>query len=438
MNATALRRRTAAPAAAPTARRAFRCRCGRPVFFPNDVCLACGTPLGYDPELVALRPLAPTKDPAVFRSLRVRGVLPPRRYRRCANYATPAACNWLLADDAAAQAQPLCRACRLVRTVPDPADRDSAELRRRVELALRSLVSQLIALGLPVASRVTEDPARGITFDLLRAPPGGPRVTTGHADGLVTLDVEEADDVHRETVRAQMREPYRTLIGHLRHEIGHYYWQRLVPGTGWEEPCRALFGDERADYAAALATHYADGPPADWRDRHVSAYASAHPFEDWAETWAHYLHLVDGLDTARSFGIVAHHDEIAFDAFTAESLGLADEPGAEDLAFLGLVNAWIELTVALTQVTRSMGEPDFFPFVLSVPAVRKLHFVHRLVRQEAGGCARGGSPTGAGGVADDGGSSTGAGGGDSGGAGSGAGGASGGNPGSGGTGRGCA
>jgi hypothetical protein len=424
----------------PTARRAFRCRCGRPVFFRNDVCLACGTPLGYDPELVLLRPLAPTKDPAVWRALRVRGAAPLLSYRRCANAASAVPCNWLLRDDEQARIQPLCRSCRLNRTVPDPADRDNAVLWMEVEWAKRGLVSQLIALGLPVASRVSEDTARGVTFDLLRSPPEGPRVITGHADGLITLDIEEADDVHRETVRTRMHEPYRTLIGHLRHEIGHYYWQRLVAGTAYEEPCRALFGDDRADYAEALKAYYAGGAPPDWADRHVSAYASAHPWEDWAETWAHYLHMLDGLGTARSFGLVARPEDLAFDAFGPDALALAGAPSAEDLAFLELVNAWIVTTVALTQVTRSMGEPDFYPFVLSIPAVRKLRFIHEVVKNAAGGWARGGSPTGAGGVAAGDGSSTGAGGGAIGGGAGGDGGVAGGSPGSGapGTGSGAA
>jgi len=421
----------------PTARRAFRCRCGRPVFFRNDVCLGCGTPLGYDPELVLLRPLAPTRDPQVLRAMRTRGsgaALPLRRYRRCANWTSAAPCNWLLPDDAAARLQPLCRSCRLDRTVPDPADRDNAALWLKVEQAKRALVSQLIALKMPVASRVSEDTEHGVMFDLLRSPPAGPRVTTGHADGLITLDIEEADDVHRETMRSRMGEPYRTLIGHLRHEIGHYYWQRLVRGSAWEAPCRAVFGDDRADYAQALQAYYVNGAPPDWKDRFVSAYATAHPWEDWAETWAHYLHMVDALDTARSFGLVAHHDEIQYEPFTAQALlpaAAGTAAAADDLAFLAIVNGWIELTGALNEVTRSMGEPDFYPFVLSAPAVRKLHFVHRLARSlatEAGGLALGGSPTGAGGVAEGDGSSTGAGGGAIGGGGGGSGGDVGGSP----------
>ena len=424
----------------PTARRAFRCRCGRPVFFRNAMCLACKTPLGYDPDLVLLRPLAPTRDPQVFRAMRTRGVgmtLPLSTYRRCINWTSAAPCNWLLPDNEEAKLKPYCRSCRLDRTVPDPTDRDNAELWLKVEDAKRALVSQLIALKLPVESRVSENLEQGVMFDLLRSPLDGPRVMTGHDDGLITLDIEEADDVHRETVRSQMHEPYRTLIGHMRHEIGHYYWQRLVRGTEWEEPCRAIFGDDRLDYGQALQDYYANGAPFDWKNRHVSAYASAHPYEDWAETWAHYLHMVDSLDTARSFGLVAHHDEIQYEAFTPQALAGDDAvatSSADDLAFLAVVNGWIELTGALNEVTRSMGEPDFYPFVLSRPAVRKLHFIHKVVKNAAGGLARGGSPTGDGGVALGDGSSTGAGGGAIGGDSGGAGGADGGNPVSGGTG----
>ena len=408
------------------------------MFFRNDVCLACGTPLGYDPDLVLLRPLAPTRDPQVWRAMRTRGIgatLPLAMYRRCANWTSAAPCNWLLADGEAARRQPFCRSCRLDRTVPDPTDRDNASLWLKVELAKRALVSQLIALKLPLESKVSENPAQGVMFDLLRAPVGGPRVMTGHDDGLITLDIEEADDVHRETIRAQMHEPYRTLIGHLRHEIGHYSWQRLVRGAPWATRCREVFGDERTDYGAALQAHYANGAPVDWPNHHVSAYASAHPHEDWAETWAHYLHMIDTLDTARSFGLVAHHDDIQYEPFKAQALELEGrEPDAEDLAFLAMVNGWIELTGALNEVTRSMGEPDFYPFVLSVAAVRKLHFIHGVVKSEAGGRERGGSPTGAGGVASGDGSSTGAGGGAIGGGSGGAGGVAGGNPVSGGTG----
>lgn len=371
---------------APITPRAFVCRCGRPVFFRNSVCLACHTPLGYDPDRRRLWPLEPAAAGPGDEAGWWRVAQPARgsaaaRWRRCSNLGTPSACNWLVA---AADPQlrehpeaPLCRACRLTRTLPDLSVPENAEHWLRIANAQRRLVSTLIALGLPVRSQ-GEDPQRGLAFDLLRAPPGGPPVVTGHADGLITLDVEEADDSTRERRRRDLREPYRTLLGHLRHECGHYYWWRLVEPGPWLDAFRAVFGDERADYAAALQQHHGAGPPADWNSRHVSAYASCHPWEDWAETWAHYLHLVDTLDTARSFGFDGERVELDYERF--EAAWLEDSGDADPEPFLDLVNGWMELTGVLNELSRAMGLPDFYPFVLSGPALRKLHLVHRIVK----------------------------------------------------------
>lgn len=357
----------------PLTPRAFRCQCGRPVFFPNSRCLACGTPLGYAPERRALLPLEPVPgtDGLWREAGRPRGSL---RWSRCANLGSAAACNWLVAEGDRGGAG-LCRNCRLTRTLPDLSSPANAAGWQRFEHAKRRLVSSLIGLALPLRSKA-EDP-RGLAFDLLRAWPGGPPVTTGHADGVITIDVAEADDAEREARRGALAESYRTLLGHLRHETGHYFWQRLVQRSGWLAPWRAMFGDERQDYAAALARHYAIGAPADWRQRFVSAYASSHPWEDWAETWAHYLHLVDTLDTARSFGIDGARIALQYERFGRELLDGPDDDEAE--RFLQLVNGWMELTGVLNELSRSMGLPDFYPFVLSAAAVRKLHFVHRVV-----------------------------------------------------------
>lgn len=154
---------------------------------------------------------------------------------------------------------------------------------------------------------------------------------TGHANGLITLNVEEADDSIREKVRAAMREPYRTLLGHLRHEVGHYYWDRLVRDSAWLDEFRSLFGDERASYADALKKNYEEGPPVDWPLRFVSSYASSHPWEDWAETRAHYLHMDDTLDTALSFGLGAGDVEIDFEPFTRDVLWQPEVDGAQEL-----------------------------------------------------------------------------------------------------------
>jgi len=376
------------------------------VFFRNSECLACRTPLGYWPEQLQLLPLQDAGE-GLWRAWGSDETA--LRYARCANLHTAAACNWLVTDDGTGSGlQRLCRCCRLTRTVPDLTVVDHSLWWNRIEVAKRRLVSALIGLALPVEDR-EENPTGGMAFDLLRTVPGAAHVVTGHADGVITLDVEEADDAWREKRRTSLAEPYRTLLGHLRHESGHYYWQQLVDGSAWLPEFRALFGDERADYAAALQHHYEHGAPVEWRSRHVSAYASCHPWEDWAETWAHYLHLRDTLDTAHSFGIDGDGVELSYERFGVDALpgtgagagggagsaaamtkgnGKGDATGkrrfrTQEEQFLNLINSWMELTGVLNELSRSMGVADFYPFVLSRPAVGKLHLVHRVVTERA-------------------------------------------------------
>lgn len=355
-------------------RESFRCRCERPVFFRNSVCLGCQTPLGFEPELLAVRALVPGPQPDTWR---VDGEDAGETvWRRCENFNSPAGCNWLVnAEDE----ENFCLACRLNRTIPALDNPENGLWWRKIEIAKRRLVAQLLSLGLPVRSKVSEDPERGLMFDFLRSPEKGPRVLTGHADGLITLNVEEADDSKREKIRHEMREPYRTLLGHFRHEVGHYYWDRLVDGGPWLEKFRALFGDERQDYAAALKRNYEQGPPANWADNHISAYASVHPWEDWAESWAHYLHVVDSLDTALRFGLQGEDVEADIEPFKIEDLYDAEAPDAQH--FLLLVNSWVELTTVLNELARSMGQHDFYPFVMSRPVLRKIHFIHMIVKE---------------------------------------------------------
>lgn len=353
--------------------RTFLCRCGNHIFFRNTLCLGCQTQLGYlhgDGRLVPLDP-GPQSRTWVAEGGRL-------SLKYCGNREMPALCNWMLAaDDPSA----LCIACRLNRTIPNLDDKDNAHYWRLIEMAKRRLVSELLALDLPVKSKVYEDMQYGLMFDFLRSPPNGPRVLTGHANGLITLNVEEADDAKREKMRLEMREPYRTLLGHFRHEVGHYYWDRLVLDGPWLEPFRELFGDERADYAAALRANYRNGPPADWADRYISSYASTHPWEDWAETWAHYLHVIDSLGTALGFGLDAEDLDGTIQPFGRDALHAPDDAGAE--GFLSLLNSWIEMMMVLNELARSMGQPDFYPFVMSKPVVAKLQFVHLVVQGAA-------------------------------------------------------
>jgi len=379
----------AAELQAPTVTRAYQCQCGRPVFLHNSQCLACHTPLGYVIERLGVVPLAPVaQEGAEPDTFTVFGDTNGMRYRRCTNLMTRAACNWMVpapreGDDPAFNTDGLspgfCLSCSVTRTIPDLSIESNGELWRKLELAKRRLVSQLLALGLPVVTRLS-DPAHGLAFDFLSKMPGGPHVMTGHEMGLITLNAEEAEDVVRERIRAEMREPYRTLVGHFRHEIGHYYWDLLVFPTPWIEGFRELFGDERADYATALRKHYDNGPPPDWANRFVTSYASSHPWEDWAETWAHYLHMADTADTAMSFGVDAQNVELTSDLFGPEDLWQPEHP--EAARFLDFLNGWVRLTNVLNELSRSMGQPDYYPFVLPRVAVGKLQFIHEVIAEQ--------------------------------------------------------
>ncbi len=375
---------------APTVSRAYQCQCGRPVFLGNSRCLACQTPLGYVIDRLGVVPLAPL-DPAQIEPDTFTVFADPQgqAYRRCANLTTPASCNWMVPAPRDGEGPAfgtdglvpgLCLACSVTRTIPDLSVEANGELWRKLELAKRRLISQLLALGLPVVTRLA-DPLHGLAFDFLSdAAPGSPRVLTGHEEGVITLNAEEAEDAVRERIRAEMREPYRTLLGHFRHEIGHHYWDLLVLPTPWIDEFRQLFGDERPDYAGALQSYYASGPPPDWRDRYVTNYASSHPWEDWAETWAHYLHMADTADTAMSFGVDAQNVELTSDLFGADDLWQPEHPDAA--RFLDFLNGWVRLTNVLNELSRSMGQPDFYPFVLPRQAVGKLQFIHQMIAEQ--------------------------------------------------------
>jgi hypothetical protein len=331
--------------------RAFACPdCSSLVPFEATRCMVSDSDLGYSRTDRALRVLHDgcTADGLV----------------RCAN-AGLAACNWLTSPD-----RPLCECCALTRT--RPADRDTAALPTfaSTEAAKRRLLYQLDDLGLPVVGRDT-DPDGGLAFDLL----SGGSVTIGHASGVVTIDLAEGDDGYREQLRVRLAEPYRTMLGHLRHETGHWYWEVLVARTGRAEEFRTLFGDESADYADALARHYANDPPAGWEQEHVSTYATAHPWEDWAESFAHYLHIRDTEQTAAAYGLVVEGP----DAQAPPEAPLEAVPRERPASFDEIVGTWLPLTYALNAVNRSMGASDLYPFVLTPAVLAKLRFVHDLV-----------------------------------------------------------
>jgi hypothetical protein len=366
------------PAYYGVAMRSFRCgACDHLVFFDNSVCLRCGSPLGYAPDRRLLLALEPDGD--AFRAIGGDG----SRWNRCANELV-AACNWLVpAEPTLPTGSDRCSSCRLTSVRPPDGDRPAMAAFAKAEGAKRRLIDQLNGLGLPIVDRA-DDPDHGLAFELLSA--RNHSVTTGHDRGVVTLDLSESDDAHREFVRQQLGEPYRTVLGHLRHEVGHYFWPKLVVEPGHLVPFRQRFGDERLDYRQALETHYAGGPPAgDERPpNHVSRYATMHPWEDWAETFAHYLHIRDGLETADQFGLLV--DEPAR-GLGAESWSPPSGLAREYLGITLHLDRWLGLTVATNALSRSMGQEDLYPFILTPTVIDKLEFVHRMITESGFGQA---------------------------------------------------
>lgn len=345
--------------------RTFRCdHCQQPVFFENTYCVKCQHRLAFLPDLTALGSLEQTPR-GTWRSPLPE--LQGREYWLCANYNQENVCNWVVPVD---EQQMLCRACRLTRVIPDLSQPGHKESWYKLEVAKRRLVYTLMNLGLPLADK-NADPERGLAFEFLAELPEAPPVFTGHSNGVITINLIEADDAQREQRRLQLHEPYRTLLGHFRHESGHYYWDRLLQDSPRLPEFRALFGDERADYGAALQRHYDQGAPAYWQNNFISAYATMHPWEDWAETWAHYLHMTDLLETAANCGLVLKPPQPDHPVVQVEPpLGSFDR----------MINDWFPLTYVLNNLNRSLGLADGYPFVLTPPVIEKLRFIHSVIQ----------------------------------------------------------
>lgn len=325
--------------------------------------------LGYQPEDRTISAFEPVHGNR-WRSLNESSA--GGEYKQCVNYAVQDVCNWMLPADAPDE---LCASCQLTRIIPNLSSSQNRVYWKRLEAAKRRLLYTLWELHLQPPSK-HQDPDAGLAFDFLEDMPNQP-VMTGHASGLITLNVAEADPARREKMREQMHEPYRTLLGHFRHESGHYCFDRLIADTPWIEEFRDLFGNEQQDYGNALQNHYHNGPPADWDQRFISAYASAHPWEDWAETWAHYLHMFDTLDTAFACGMTLKPrkpDE--------PQLHIQARP-SRARSFDDMVSEWLALSYVLNSLNRSIGMPDAYPFTMSPSVMQKLRFIDQVVKAYA-------------------------------------------------------
>lgn len=346
----------------------FECiQCQSQIFFANSHCVKCQALLGY----VALE-----KDMGTFQKeseqiwLALNDRYPIKRYKPCFNHTHFNICNWMLAADSA---EIYCESCQLTHIIPDLTEADNIIYWSRLEAAKRRFLYLMQRLNIMPKPKRHDQDHLGLRFNFLM-PLNGHMVMTGHDNGLITLNASEADVIYRETTRIKMGENYRTLLGHFRHESGHYYFnlmQNFFPEIIHE--FRELFGDERQNYADALKRHYNDGPPSHWQEHFVSSYASTHPWEDWAESWAHYLHMMDTLETAYHAGLIVKTDK-----HDLKNMEFIEDPiGASD--FEKVLQNWMTVTFNLNALNRSMGLEDAYPFTLSDRVLNKFRFIHKHV-----------------------------------------------------------
>jgi len=342
----------------------FECsNCGNPAFFENNVCVKCGNQLAYSHTKTELISTSSSKDVWKLENNY------STEYRYCKNHLFEV-CNWLTEDESG-----FCKACALNRTIPNLDNADNFEKWRRLEIAKHRLIYQLQRLGFSIESK-SVNPKSGLCFDFLSNKYQKNPVMTGHAEGVITILLSEADSVHREQMRKHLSEPYRTLIGHFRHEVGHYYWDILINSDKEIlERFRTIFGNENKDYGKALEDYYAKGAPNSWRKNFISKYATSHPWEDWAETWAHYLHIMDTLETAYYFGI-SIKPKSKFDT-TVRTVDLFDPYAERD--FQKIVDSCLAIFFAINSINRGMGIADIYPFVTKTPVIEKMKFIHQAI-----------------------------------------------------------
>ena len=343
----------------------FTCECGNVLFFGSSRCLKCSSEVGYDPQGGTMMPLRPGG-----------------RMKRCDNGVKHRVCNWVLPANSR---EVLCLSCRMNQTIPDLGTERNRMLWGRMEMAKRRFIYTLLRMGIALPSKA-RNAREGLAFDIISTL-SNPTVTTGHLNGVITVNLEEADDTYRQIHRQQLGESSRTLLGHFRHESAHYFWQRSLSELAWENPLRVAFrerfGDEWQDYSTALGAHYQRGAPAGWDQNFITAYASSHPWEDWAETWAHYLQIMDGLETCESLGIRVQSIALPLVTLPVEAGFLPtvlSSTAAADGDFRAWLQRWMCMSTVLNEISHSLGEPGLYPFVISVRVAQKLRLAHHFAK----------------------------------------------------------
>jgi hypothetical protein len=348
----------------------FQCsNCKNTVVFENQTCINCSYLLGYSSYYSKIVSLDGNLSKWQLSELE------DKTYVYCKNHQHNV-CNWLVDVSRGSE---FCLACSLNRIIPDLLDKENLDKWKHIEIAKHRLVYQLLRFRLPVVSKM-EDDQKGLCFDFLDkedVPEESKDIKTGHANGVITLLISEADPVVREQIKKQMAERYRTLLGHFRHEVGHYFWDVLIrDNPAVLSNFRNIFGNETISYGDALNNYYDNGPQGQWQQRYISKYASSHPWEDWAETWSHYLHLTDVLETAYNFGLKS---DPKITAKKNLKMNASFDPYKET-SFKKLMDTGIPLLFALNSMNRSMGEDDPYPFIISEPVKNKLEFIHNLLK----------------------------------------------------------
>jgi len=334
----------------------YYCQCGHETYFNNLHCNACGSQLGFDPDKQALISLYQNEREPYWLSHDGAG----HRYQLCQHRDHEIQCNWLI-DANSSHVQ--CMSCRLTRTIPMLSKPNNIQRWAVLESSKRRMIYGLLEMGLSVIA-YTQEPDKGLAFDFLEDKRSNPMIDdeyvySGHAQGVITMNVAEADSSYREATREALNESYRSLLGHFRHEVGHYYWERLVLPSSYYQAFQQLFGDEKQDYTETLNNYYNKGPVAGWEENYISAYASMHPLEDWAETWAHYMLMRETIETAFNLQILPTLTPYSnFDVWMDE---------------------WMQLVVVLNALNRSIGNADAYPFTISSTVRTKLKFIHQLV-----------------------------------------------------------
>ncbi len=347
--------------------RRFNCTCGNSVFFENNQCVACSSELGWCPVCAAIGPIIRESNGGYRCGHQTCGVA----LTKCYNYAHENVCNRCVVTSHDVGGHTLCDYCRFNETIPDLSVKDNRKKWLRLERGKRRLLYTLDLLRLPygddrdgIESKLSFDfkddvaPERKWLWVMSK----GEQVYTGHANGKITINLREADHVEREKARVSFNEAHRTVIGHFRHEIGHYYWDLLVKSQ-CEADCIAIFGDhDNPNYSEALEKYYKEGPAPGWEQSFVSNYATMHSWEDFAETFATYLDMISVLDTAFNMGFLMDMDVTSAD-------------------FKTMTDQYARLGVLFNEVNRSMGLLDLVPEILAPRIMEKMSFVHDLLRK---------------------------------------------------------